>query len=241
MQSRLVRMLPVTLNARQHTEQDGTGFNTVWFPVALTRTRLDMLRTLLAIACLTPIAVALPAAALAQAADPALSTVEELDAGLLRTMRTGGTAQARSKVIAPVLERTFDLGLMTRLAVGPEWVKQSAADQQALVDAFKRMTIAQYARNFDSFSGESFEVSPRVETRGGDKVVRTTLKIPKDAPVPIAYRLRQSGGSWKIIDVFYKNAISQIATRRSDFGTVLQKGGAKALVARMNAIAAKGE
>lgn len=242
MQSRLVRMPPDTLNACEHTEQDGTDCNTVSFPVALTRTRLDMLRTLLAIACLTPLAAAaLPAAALAQAADPALSTVEELDAGLLRTMRTGGTAQARSKVIAPVLERTFDLGLMTRLAVGPEWMKQSPADQQALVDAFKRMTIAQYARNFDSFGGESFEVSPRVETRGGDKVVRTTLKIPKDAPVAIAYRLRQSGGSWKIIDVFYKNAISQIATRRSDFGTVLQKGGAKALVARMNAIAAKGE
>ena len=201
-----------------------------------------MYRFILAIAPFTVLASAgVPVAALAQAADPAVSTVEELDAGLLRTMRAGGTVQARSKVIAPVLERTFDLALMTRLAVGPEWVKVSPADQQGLVDAFKRMTVAQYARNFDSYGGESFEVSPRVETRGGDKVVRTTLKVPKDSPVAIAYRLRQSGGSWKIIDVFYKNAISQIATRRSDFGTVLQKGGAKALVARMNAIAAKGE
>lgn len=201
-----------------------------------------MYRTLFAMASATILtAAALPVAVQAQAADPAVSTVEELDAGLIRTMRTGGTVQARSKVLAPVLDRTFDLALMTRLAVGPDWVKQSAADQQALVEAFKRMTIAQYARNFDSFGGESFEVSPRVETRGGDKVVRTTLKVPKDAPVAIAYRLRQSGGTWKIIDVFYKNAISQIATRRSDFGTVLQKGGAKALVARMNAIAAKGE
>lgn len=201
-----------------------------------------MCRFLLAIAPLTVLASAgVPVAAQAQAADPALSTVEELDAGLLRTMRAGGTAASRSKIIAPVLERTFDLPLMTRLAVGPEWLKLSSADQQALADAFKRMTIAQYARNFDSYGGESFEVSPRVETRGGDKVVRTMLKVPKDAPVAISYRLRQSGGSWKIIDVFYKNAISQIATRRSDFGTVLQKGGAKALVARMNAIAAKGE
>jgi phospholipid transport system substrate-binding protein len=201
-----------------------------------------MFRFLVAIASTTSLAAAaLPVAALAQAADPAVSTVDDLDAGLLRTMRAGGTVQSRSKILAPVLERAFDLALMTRLAVGPEWVKVAPADQQALVDAFKRMTIAQYARNFDSYSGESFEVSPRVETRGGDKVVRTMLKVRGEAPVAIAYRLRQSGGSWKIIDVFYKNAISQIATRRSDFGTVLQKGGAKALVARMNAIAAKGE
>lgn len=201
-----------------------------------------MFRFLVAIASTTSLAAAaLPVAALAQTADPAVSTVDDLDAGLLRTMRAGGTVQSRSKILAPVLERAFDLALMTRLAVGPEWVKVAPADQQALVDAFKRMTIAQYARNFDSYAGESFEVSPRVETRGGDKVVRTMLKVRGEAPVAIAYRLRQSGGSWKIIDVFYKNAISQIATRRSDFGTVLQKGGAKALVARMNAIAAKGE
>lgn len=201
-----------------------------------------MLRILLSIASLTLLAsTAAPVVALAQAADPAVSTVEELDAGLLRTMRAGGTVQSRSKVIAPVLERAFDLALMTRLAVGPEWVKLSPADQQALVDSFRRMTIAQYARNFDGYSGETFEVSPRVEGRGGDKVVRTTLKVPKGAPVAISYRLRQGGGGWRIIDVFYNNAISQIATRRSDFGTVLQKGGAKALVARMNAIAAKGD
>lgn len=201
-----------------------------------------MYRFFLAVASFTTLAsAALPMVSLAQAADPAASTVSELDAGLLRTMRAGGSVVSRGKVIAPVLERAFDLPLMTRLAVGPEWVKLSAADQQALVDAFKRMTISEYARNFDSFSGETFEVSPKVETRGGDKVVRTTLKVPKGAPVAIAYRLRQGGGGWRIIDVFYNNAISQIATRRSDFGTVLQKGGAKALVARMNAIAAKGE
>ena len=201
-----------------------------------------MNRLLLAIALSAPLAsVALPSVSLAQAADPAVPTVEALDAGLLRTMRAGGTAASRGKVIAPVLDRAFDLPLMTRLAVGPEWVKLAPGDQQALVDAFRRMTIAQYARNFDGYSGETIEVSPRVESRGGDKVVRTTLKVPKGASVAIAYRLRQGGGGWRIIDVFYNNAISQIATRRSDFGTVLQTGGAKALVARMNAIAAKGD
>ncbi len=200
-----------------------------------------MVRFLLAVASFTTLAsAALPAVSLAQAADPAVSAVNDLDAGLLRTMRAGGTAASRGKVIAHVLDRTFDLALMTRLAVGPEWVKLSLADQQALVDAFRRMTIAEYARNFDSFSGETFDVSPKVETRGGDKVVRTTLKVPKGAPVAIAYRLRQGGSGWRIIDVFYNNAISQIATRRSDFGTVLQKGGAKALIVRINAIAAKG-
>jgi phospholipid transport system substrate-binding protein len=100
------------------------------------------------------------------------------------------------------------------------------------------MTVAQYASIFDGYAGQSFVIAPKVETRGGDKLVRTTLKDPKGGDVAIAYRLRQSGG-WKIIDVFYKNSISQIATRRSDFASILQKGGAKALISHLNALAAK--
>jgi phospholipid transport system substrate-binding protein len=134
----------------------------------------------------------------------------------------------------------FDLPLMTRLSIGATWTTIAPADQQALVAAFRRMTIAQYANNFDSWSGQSFVIAPAVEARGTDRLVRTTLKDPHGDDAAIAYRLRQSGGEWKVIDIFYKNAISQIATRRSDFAAVLQKGGAKALVTHLDALAAKG-
>jgi phospholipid transport system substrate-binding protein len=53
--------------------------------------------------------------------------------------------------------------------------------------------------------------------------------------------LRASGGSWKIIDVFYRNSISQIATRRSDFASIMAKSGAKALIAHLDSLAAKGD
>ena len=143
--------------------------------------------------------------------------------------------------IGPIIDRAFDLPLMTRLAVGPSWTTTPPADQQALVAAFRRMTFAQYATNFDSWSGERFAIAPQIDARGGDRLVRTTLTTPGKADIPISYRLRASGGDWKIIDVFYRNSISQIATRRSDFAAVLAKGGAKALVTHLDALAAKGD
>lgn len=192
-------------------------------------------------ALLAPVAlVAAASAAHAQAADPARNTIEALDAGLLAMMKSGGSAASRAAAIGPVLDKAFDLPLMTRLTVGPGWTGIAATDQTALVAAFRRMTIAQYARNFDSFSGEKFAIDPQVQERGGDRLVRTTLTAPGDAPVAISYRLRQSGGAWKVIDVFYKNAISQVATRRADFASVLQKQGARGLVSHLDSIAAKG-
>jgi len=195
------------------------------------------LRTLVAAAAV----LLLPAAPLiAQAPDPARAIVQSLDDGLLSIMKAGKAAgvAGRSARIAPVVDRAFDLPLMTRLVVGPAWNTMSPTDQTALVAAFRRMTIGQYARNFDGWSGEAFTIAPQVEERGGDKLVRTTLS-GSGAPIAISYRLRQSGGQWKIIDVFYKNAISQLATRRADFASVLASGGPKALIAHLDQLATK--
>lgn len=172
--------------------------------------------------------------------DPAQIKVQALDNGLLAIMKAKGTEKSRAQSIAPVIDRAFDLPLMTRLAVGPSWTTIASNDQEALVAAFRRMTIAQYAANFDSWSGESFTIAPEVESRAGDKLVRTTLDAPGKDAIKISYRLRASGAEWKIIDVFYRNSISQIATRRSDFSSVLAKEGAKGLVAHLDKLAAKG-
>ena len=186
------------------------------------------------------LATAAPAA-IAQSADPASGTVQALHAGLLSIMHAGSAAgqAGRARQIAPVIDRTFDLPQMTRLAVGPSWTGMAAADQSALVASFRSLTVAQYAKNFDGFSGERFTMAPQVETRGGDKLVRTTLVVPGGSPESLGYRLRLSGGQWKIIDVYYRNSISQLATRRADFARVLASGGAKALIAHLNALAAR--
>ncbi|MET3760304.1 hopanoid biosynthesis protein HpnM [Sphingomonas sp. AAP5] len=188
------------------------------------------------------VALVLAAPLAAQANDPARAPVQTLDDGLLAIMKGGkalGTA-GRAARIGPVVDQTFDVALITRLSVGPDWLKVAPADQTALVAAMRRLTVAQYAANFDSYGGESFKIDPAVETRGTDKVVRTTLAAPKGDPVAISYRLRQSGGSWRIVDVYYKNAISQLATRRADFATIFAKGGAKALISHLNDLSAKG-
>lgn len=190
---------------------------------------------------LAPLALIASQPVHAQAADPAAGTVNSLHSGLMSIMRagTGAGQSGRARLIAPVVDRTFDLALMTRLAVGPSWTGMAPRDQTALVAAFRSLTIAQYAKNFDNFAGESFAMAPQIETRGGDKLVRTTLVVPKGSSEALNYRLRQSGSDWKIIDVYYRNAISQLATRRADFARVLSKGGAPALITHLNALAAK--
>lgn len=190
------------------------------------------------IALTASMAIAAPAAA----QDAAVrAPVQSLCDGLIGIMKGGAKLGFAGRVaqIGPVVDKAFDLPQMTRIVVGPAWTSATPADQAALLAAFRRMTIAQYADNFDSWSGQAFVIAPMYDTRGADRVVSTQLTQPKGKTVKIAYRLRQSGGSWKIIDVFYQDSISQLATRRADFAGIVAKGGAKALIGHLNALADK--
>lgn len=205
--------------------------------------RISLSRSLACGAAMAPFAIVLTiaAAAPAQVPDPARAPVQALDDGLIAIMKGGkklGMA-GRAAQIAPVVDRAFDLPLMTRLAVGLPWVKATPAERAALQAAFRKLTINEYARNFDDWSGESFTIDPKVDARGGDRLVRTTLNVPKSAPVSLAYRVHQVGNDWKITDVYFKSAISQLTTRRADFEAILAKGGPSALVSHINALADK--
>lgn len=181
-------------------------------------------------------ALAIPAQA--QGSDPAAATVQNFYDGLVASMKTGGGTKARYEKLKPVVEQDFDLPGMTALAVGPSWSSIPVADQKTLTDAFERMTVANYARNFDSFHGEKFTVDPAVSQRGTDKYVKTSMVPGTGAPIAFNYRMHQAG-SWKILDVYLAGNISQLAQKRADFAAALTAGGAQGLAKQINAIADK--
>jgi phospholipid transport system substrate-binding protein len=178
---------------------------------------------------------AAPMAASAQASDPAAQQIEAFDAALLDVMKQAKSLgpQGRYQKLEPVIQRTFDLPTMTRFAVGSTWSMMSSAEQAALVKAFSRMTVATYAHNFDGYSGERFSLE-NVDTRGPDKLVHTRLTSSGSAPVILVYRTRLSGGTWKVIDVYYNAAVSSLTGQRSEFASTLRSGGAAALIKKLN-------
>jgi phospholipid transport system substrate-binding protein len=171
------------------------------------------------------------------ALDPAASPIKSLYDALLESMKAGPTLTnaERYRKLAPVIERTFDLPVMTAFSAGSAWANFSPEEQQATIAAFTRLIVANYAHNFRQFDGERFDIAPEVTTRGADKIVQTQLISPHGAPVNLVYRMRASASTWKIIDVYF-NAISQLTTQRSDFAVPIASGGASGLIAHLNVL-----
>lgn len=171
----------------------------------------------------------------AQAADPAAAQIQGFNDALLETMKqaTKLGPKGRFQKLDPVIAQHFDLPTMTRFAVGSAWSALSPADQATLVAAFRRMTAATYAHNFDGYNNQRFTIEPKVETRGPDKLVKSHL-IGGSDKTDLTYRMRQVGGTWKVIDVYYNSTVSSMMGQRSEYASTLKTGGAPALVKKLN-------
>jgi phospholipid transport system substrate-binding protein len=179
--------------------------------------------------------VAVADTARAADSDPAATQVQTLTASLLKSMQSGSAVSmtGRYRDLEPVIEQVFALPLVTRLSVGSAWANFSPEQQQALIAAFTRYTVANYAYNFRSYDGQKFEIDDAVVSRGLDKIIQTRIVRRPDPPVSMLYRMHEVDGIWKIIDV-YTDGVSALAMHRSDFVAAIASGGAPELIAHLN-------
>jgi phospholipid transport system substrate-binding protein len=162
-------------------------------------------------------------------------TVQGLYDALLNTMKNGRTLgqSGRFARLAPVIRSTFDIGTMARLSVGSSWAGLSEAQRQQVSESFGRYISAIYADRFDSYDGQKLEVTGEQPAPAGVMVKSQIIKASGE-PVKVDYMMRRNGEVWLISDIYLDGAISEVATRRSEFATILKNEGIDGLIAALN-------
>jgi phospholipid transport system substrate-binding protein len=162
-------------------------------------------------------------------------TVRSLYDALLGTMKNGRTLgqSGRFTQLEPVIRRTFDIPSMTRLSVGASWASLNEAQRQQLTDSFGRYISAIYADRFDSYAGQKLQVIGE-QTNPGGVMVKSQIVKANGEPVNVDYMMRRGADGWLISDIYLDGAISEVATRRSEFATTLKNDGVDGLISALN-------
>ena len=180
-------------------------------------------------------------ASLAAPAEDANQVINALHDSLLDVMRNATELgyEGRFEKLEPVVPRVFDIDFMARKSVGRYWKQASIEDQQRFLSAFKRFMVANYAGQFDAFSGQSFEIVGTESARMDTVLVRCMLIDPTDENIELNYRLRSVGNTWKVIDIYLDGTVSELALRRSEFSSIVKKDDFDALIVAIDKKIAK--
>jgi phospholipid transport system substrate-binding protein len=162
------------------------------------------------------------------------ATVEQLHGVLVKVMKEASSLgfDGRSERLAPVIAASFDLPDISRIVMGRYWAALQTQDQQRMVDAFTRLTVATYAGRFDGYSGERFETVAEQQVPSGRMLIRTELRKSNGDKVQLDYLLQDKDGAWRIVNVV-ADGVSDLALKRTEYAAVMATHGFDVLLAKL--------
>ena len=133
-------------------------------------------------------------------------------------------ADQKSAKFQKLLKSRFDMDVIGRFAMGRYWRTATSAQQKEYLSLFKVMVVDVYTRRFNEYQGQTLSVvSSRAEGKR-DAMVSSVISQEAGPDVHVDWRVRYKDGSYKVIDVIVEG-VSMALTQRSDFASVIQRGG----------------
>jgi phospholipid transport system substrate-binding protein len=194
--------------------------------------RLPPVGSFLRLATALGVALASAAAPAAESITPdaaqATQVVEELHGVMLDVMKDAKSLgyEGRLAKLQPAIASRYDFPFIAEKSVGLAWKDFGEADRAKLVDAMTRLAGATYAARMDGFDGERFETLGSQPAGQSTLVVRTQIIEGTGKKTSLDYRLHNdASGAPRIVDVFFDGTVSELAMRRSEYSSLLKKGG----------------
>jgi|GEM_PF-269361 len=169
-------------------------------------------------------------------AGKASETIMHLQETIVKIMKEGDTLgyQGRYKVITPVIELTHDLPVIARIAIGRHWKKLTKEQQAGFTSTFQELSRSTYADRFNSYSGEQFSLISEKSLKRNRKLVQTRFVKADGEEIRFNYILHQVQDQWKIINIMV-NGVSDLALKRTEYGSILKKDGYTTLIEKLRA------
>ena len=150
--------------------------------------------------------------------------------------RNKATLKTKPNVVYGVVNRLFlphvDTTSMARSVLGPViWGQATPNERQQFTSQFVIVVVRTYATALAEYNDEAVKFLPlRDNLATSARVKVDSLIIRRGAPaIPVSYRLRRVGSSWRIYDIAVEG-VSLVRSYRSQFGPKVAKMGLSGLI-----------
>lgn len=176
-------------------------------------------------ALITALPGAAAASAPATAASPPAQFVQKLgDTALMSLTPKSVNRTTREKRVREILKSNFDVKTIGKFALGTHWKTASEAQRAEYMNLFEDMIVQTYTTRFEDYSGQQLKVSNSIAAGEKDFIVSSQVVQKDGPPVNLDWRVRNTGGALRIVDVVVEG-VSMSVTQRSDFSAVIQRNG----------------
>ena len=146
--------------------------------------------------------------------DLARAFITQLGKETVEVLQKSDPAQRAGKM-EDILRRGFDFDTIGRFVVGRYWNTASPQQREEYIKVFSDFVSKSYSRRLaEEATINGFNITNLRDLGDGDALVQTAITRPGGAPLNYEWRVRDSGGKVKIVDVVVEG-VSLLVTQRA--------------------------
>ena len=166
---------------------------------------------------------------------------KEADAFVRKVTSEGIEEIINAKVSQEVKDQRFeklfnnalDLDFIGKFVLGRYWKTATPAQRADFIKVYRELNIKTWSARFDEFKGKSFVFVGTTPSSSADQIyVNTTVAMGEgQQPAKVAWRVRQKGNSFKIVDIVIEH-VSLAITARNEYTAFIKNnsGGLDSLI-----------
>ena len=189
-------------------------------------------------AILLAVLLAMPSSARSTTQD-ARAFVSQLGNEAQAILQPSVSSAERATRMEALLRKAFDFDAIARSVAGRFWNRATPQQQAEYQRVFGDFVVQSYSRQLGNETMKGFQVTGAKDVGDHDVIVDTAIDRPDGPPLRYGWRVREDGGSMKLVDVLVEG-VSMTVTHRADFATTFEKKGMEGIIAALKQKAATG-
>jgi phospholipid transport system substrate-binding protein len=136
-------------------------------------------------------------------------------------LKPASAKETKKQKLRVIYDRMFNQVELSKRALGRNWSKLNAAQQQEFVKLFRQVLEKAYVDKILAYTDEKIAFDKESMLSEAQAEVQTKA-ITSSKAIPIYYRLILQNGAWGVYDVIIEN-VSLVQNYRTQFNDILAK------------------
>lgn len=124
---------------------------------------------------------------------------------------------------AKLFNEYLDLDFIGRFVLGRYWKTATPKQRTDFINVYRELNIKTWSKRFDEFKGKTFVFNGTAPSSSENQIfVNSVVPMDQGAPAKVVWRVKESNGNFKVVDIIIEN-ISLAITARNEYTAYIRK------------------
>lgn len=143
--------------------------------------------------------------------------------GIEEIINSDVTQAEKDQRFAKLFNEYLDLDFIGRFVLGRYWKTATPKQRSEFITVYRELNIKTWSKRFDEFKGKTFVFNGTSPSSSENQIfVNSVVPMDQGAPAKVVWRVKETNGQFKIVDIIIEN-VSLAITARNEYTSYIRK------------------